>query len=102
MRDQPQAAGTEPMTEAQRTTLEALCGDAGQPFDARWSTAEAARRISELQKAKDRSVEAARSARGVAGTPLTSAAGEEDPGAALDEPKTKDAIQDDDGDAVRR
>ena len=74
------------------------------PFDAGASTKEAARRISELQKTKDRNVEAARNARGVASTPLTSAVGEEDPGAALDEPRTKEAIRDDDKnrDAVRK
>lgn len=83
-----------PMSEAQRATLQSLCDDAGIAFDGgSLTTTEAARRITELQKAKDRQTEAARLARGAAPASLTSAAGEEDPGAALNEPKTKAAIQ---------
>lgn len=82
-----------PMSEVQRTTLENLCCEAGVPVDPSLTTAGAARHISELQRAKDRDAEAARAARGAATEAVPSEAGEEDPGAALDAPGTKQAIQ---------
>ncbi len=86
-------AADEPMSDVQRTTLQSLCREAGVPFDAAMTTTDAARRISELQRAKDRDAEAARVARGAGTEALPSDAGEEDPGAALDAPGTKQAIQ---------
>lgn len=83
----------EPMSDVQRTTLQTLCREAGVPFDDRLSTAEAERRITQLQKAKDRDREAARNARGQSTPALPSQAGEEDPGAALDAPGTRQAIE---------
>ena len=82
-----------PISDMQRTTLEALCREAGVPFDATMTTTDAARRISELQRAKDRNAEAARVARGAPTEAVPSDAGEEDPGAALDAPGTKQAIE---------
>ena len=83
-----------PMSDVQRTTLESLCREAGVPFEAAMTTTDAARRISELQRAKDRDVEAARVARGAPTQTLPSDAGEEDPGAALDAPGSKQAVGD--------
>lgn len=83
----------EPMSDVQRTTLRMLCREAGQPFDEALSTAGAARRITQLQRAKDRDTEGMRAARGEATTALPSQAGEEDPGAALDAPGTRQAIR---------
>ena len=83
-----------PMSDVQRTTLESLCREAGVVFDAALSTAAAARRISELQRAKDRDAEAARVARGAPSEALPSDVGEEDPGAALDAPGSKQAVGD--------
>ena len=90
----PAAASAEsPMSDVQRTTLQALSREAGTPFDDTLTTAAAARRITELQRAKDRTNEAARAARGGATEALPPDAGEEDPGAALDAPGTKQAMQ---------
>ncbi len=107
--DMPAATGTEsppqdatravrdadaPMSDVQRTTLRTLCSEAGAPFDAALTTTGAARRISELQRAKDRETEAARVARGAATEALPSDVGEEDPGAALDAPGNREAVGD--------
>ncbi len=81
------------MSDVQRSTLESLCREASVPVDPSLTTTGAARRISELQRAKDRDAEAARAARGAATEAVPSYAGEEDPGAALDAPGTKQAIQ---------
>ncbi len=85
--------GDEPMSDVQRTTLEALSREAGVPFDAQLTTTGASRRISELQRAKDHDAEAARAAQGAPTQALPSDAGEEDPGAALDAPGTPSAIK---------
>ena len=87
-------AADEPMSEVQRTTLETLCREAGMPFDGALSTADAARRITQMQQAKDRSTEATRVARGAASKDVQSDVGEEDPGAALDAPGNKQAFAD--------
>jgi uncharacterized membrane protein len=70
--------GDEPMTDAQRSTLKTLSEEARQPFDASLTTAQASRRIEALQA--------------ITGRGLDSAAGEEDPGAALGDDATRDAV----------
>ena len=91
---QPAApSGDAPMSDVQRTTLQTLSEAAGVSFDPALTTAAAARRITELQRAKDRATEAGRAARGTPTEAIPPAAGEEDPGAALDAPGTKQAIQ---------
>ncbi len=96
------ASADSPMGDVQRTTLQALSREAGVPFDDTLSTAAAARRITELQRAKDRDNEAARAARGAATEALPPDAGEEDPGAALDAPGTKQAMQGEEQAAERK
>ena len=44
------ATGDEPMTGPQRSYLETLCREAGEPFDENLTKAEASRRIDELQQ----------------------------------------------------
>jgi hypothetical protein len=73
--------GDEPMTGAQRSYLKTLSEEAKQPFDDSLSKARASQRIDELQQITGR------------GDASASAAGEEDPGAALDDPSTRDAMQ---------
>jgi len=70
--------GDEPMTGAQRSYLKTLSEEAKQPFDASLTKAQASCRIEELQAITGRGVE--------------SAAGEEDPGAALGDAATRDAV----------
>ena len=41
--------GDEPMTAAQRSYLETLCHDTGEPFDQELTKAEASKRIDELR-----------------------------------------------------
>lgn len=74
-------SGDEPMTGAQRACLQTLSQAAGLPFDASLTKAQACKRIDELQRIT-----------GV-GEPATSSAGEEDPGAALDDPAMRDAMR---------
>ncbi len=81
------------MSDVQRSTLESLCREASVPVDPLLTTIGAARRISELQRAKDRDAEAARAMRGAATEAVPSDAGAEDPGAALDAPGTQQAIR---------
>jgi hypothetical protein len=41
--------GNEPMTDAQRSYLETLCGETGEEFDSTLSKADASKRIDELR-----------------------------------------------------
>jgi hypothetical protein len=46
--------GDEPMTAAQRSYLQTLCNDTGEPFDEGLSKAEASKRIDELRERSPR------------------------------------------------
>ena len=46
--------GDEPMTAAQRSYLETLCRDVGEPFDESLTKAEASKRIDELREQSPR------------------------------------------------
>jgi Protein of unknown function (DUF3072) len=72
--------GDEPMTGAQRSYLKTLSEEAKEPFDETLTKAQASQRIDELQKATRR------------GAPAKSAAGEEDPGAGVDDPSLREAM----------
>ncbi len=73
--------GDEPMTGAQRSYLKTLSEEAKEPFDATLTKAQASERIDELQRITGR------------GKPAASSAGEEDPGAAMDDPAMRDAMR---------
>ena len=49
MHTPPRTEHDGPMTDAQRSQLQALCQQTGQPFDATLSRGDAARRIDELR-----------------------------------------------------
>lgn len=49
--------GDEPMTGPQKSYLQTLCREAGEPFDGTLSKAGASRRIDELQKKTGRGLE---------------------------------------------
>ena len=49
--------GDEPMTDAQRSYLETLCRDTGEPFDDTLSKAEASKRIDALRERSPRLVQ---------------------------------------------
>jgi Protein of unknown function (DUF3072) len=72
--------GDEPMTGAQRSYLKTLSDEARLPFDDALTKAQASQRIEELQQITGRGAS-------------SSMVGEEDPGAGLDEPATRDALQ---------
>jgi hypothetical protein len=46
--------GDEPMTDAQRSYLETLCRETGEPFDETLSKADASKRIDELRERSPR------------------------------------------------
>lgn len=78
---QDPVTGDEPMTGAQRAYLQTLSQAAELPFDDSLTKAQACKRIDELQRITGRD------------EPATSSAGEEDPGAALDDPAMRDAMR---------
>ncbi len=82
--------GDEPMTGAQQSYLKTLSEQAGVDFDPSLTKAHASQRIDELQAMTGRGKAAAA---GDAETP--SVAGEEDPGAADDDPELRRAMQGD-------
>ena len=84
--------GDEPMTGAQRSYLKTLSEEAHTEFDDTLTKAQASVRIEELQHITGRGLTHASTHTSGVGEP-DSSAGEEDPGADLDDPEMRDAIQ---------
>jgi Protein of unknown function (DUF3072) len=84
--------GDEPMTGAQRSYLKTLSEEAHTEFDDSLTKAQASVRIEELQRITGRGQQNTSAHTSGVGEP-DSSAGEEDPGADLDDPEMRDAIQ---------
>ena len=84
--------GDEAMTGAQHSYLKTLSEEAGVEFDPTLTKAHASKRIDELQALTGRGAGGHPKA-GNAPEPETSEGGEEDPGAAVDDPAVRRAMQ---------